>query len=153
MRRFRSLLPLLLLAVVASCAGESAFVPDIETTNFAPSLNVDLANSIKTASGLYYRDIVVGAGAQVPMTSGASVTTSYAGYLRNGNEFDSGDLPAFTTGTGAVIDGFDEGVRGMRVGGQRQLIIPPFLGYGSRATGSIPANSILIFVITLTATN
>ena len=52
-----------------------------------------------------------------------------------------------------MIDGFDEGVRGMRVGGQRQLIIPPSLGYGSRATGSIPANSILIFVITLTATN
>ncbi len=153
MRRLRSLLPLVLLALAASCAGEEPFVPVIETTNFAPSLNVDLANSVKTASGLYYRDLVVGAGAQVPMTSGARVTTSYAGYLRNGTEFDSGDLPAFTTGTGAVIDGFDEGVRGMRVGGQRQLIIPPFLGYGSRATGSIPANSILIFVITLTATN
>lgn len=143
----------MLLAVAASCASEEPFVPVIETTNFAPSLNVDLANSVRTASGLYYRDIVVGAGAQVPTTSGARVTTSYAGYLRNGTEFDSGDLPAFTTGTGAVIDGFDEGVRGMRVGGRRQLIIPPSLGYGSRASGSIPANSILIFVITLTATN
>ena len=81
------------------------------------------------------------------------MTTSYAGYLRNGTEFDSGSLPAFTTGTGAVIAGYDEGVRGMRVGGQRQLIIPPSLGYGSRGSGSIPANSILVFVITLTATN
>ena len=128
-------------------------MPNIDTTNFAPSLNVNLAASTKTASGLYYRDITVGAGALVPVASGASVTTTYAGYLRNGTEFDSGSLPAFTTGTGAVIDGYDEGVRGMRVGGQRQLIIPPSLGYGSRASGSIPANSILIFVITLTATN
>ena len=128
-------------------------MPNIDTTNFAPSLNVNLAASTKTASGLYYRDITVGAGALVPVASGASVTTTYAGYLRNGTEFDSGNLPAFTTGTGAVIDGYDEGVRGMRVGGQRQLIIPPSLGYGSRASGSIPANSILIFVITLTATN
>ena len=152
MRRFLALLPLLLVAV-ASCSDSAPFVPNIDTTNFAPSLNVNLAASTKTASGLYYRDITVGAGALVPVASGASVTTTYAGYLRNGTEFDSGDLPAFTTGTGAVIDGYDEGVRGMRVGGQRQLIIPPSLGYGSRASGSIPANSILIFVITLTATN
>lgn len=152
MRRFLALLPLLLVAV-ASCSDSAPFVPNIDTTNFAPSLNVNLAASTKTASGLYYRDITVGAGALVPVASGASVTTTYAGYLRNGTEFDSGNLPAFTTGTGAVIDGYDEGVRGMRVGGQRQLIIPPSLGYGSRASGSIPANSILIFVITLTATN
>lgn len=152
MRRLLALLPLLLVAV-ASCSDSAPFVPNIDTTNFAPSLNVNLAASTKTASGLYYRDITVGAGALVPVASGASVTTTYAGYLRNGTEFDSGNLPAFTTGTGAVIDGYDEGVRGMRVGGQRQLIIPPSLGYGSRASGSIPANSILIFVITLTATN
>jgi FKBP-type peptidyl-prolyl cis-trans isomerase len=114
---------------------------------------VNLAASTKTASGLYYRDITVGVGALVPATSGASVTTTYAGYLRNGTQFDAGNLPAFTTGTGAVIDGYDEGVRGMRVGGQRQLIIPPALGYGSRGSGSIPGNSILVFVITLTATN
>lgn len=153
MRRLRSLLPLLAVAVAASCAGTEAFAPDIATANFAPSLNVDIANSIRTASGLYYRDITVGAGALVPMTSGASVTTSYAGYLRNGTQFDAGNLPAFTTGTGAVIDGYDEGVRGMRVGGQRQLIIPPSLGYGGSAAGSIPPNSILVFNITLTATN
>jgi peptidylprolyl isomerase len=49
-----------------------------------------------------------------------------------------------------VIDGFDEGVRGMRVNGVRQLIIPPSLGYGSSGSGSIPGNSILVFTITLT---
>ena len=153
MRRFRSLLPLFLSALVASCTDSAPFVPNIATANFASSLNVDLANSVLTATGLYYRDIVVGGGAQVPTTSGASVTTTYAGYLRNGTQFDAGNLPAFTTGSGSVIAGFDEGVRGMRVGGQRQLIIPPALGYGSRSQGSIPANAILVFLITLTATN
>lgn len=153
MRRLRSIFPLLLLAVATSCVNSDPFVPQIATASFAPSLNVDLANSVMTATGLYYRDIVVGAGALVPMASGASVTTTYAGYLRNGTQFDAGNLPAFTTGTGAVIAGFDEGVRGMRVGGQRQLIIPPALGYGSQGQNSIPGNSILIFVITLTATN
>ena len=152
MRRSLSILPLLFLAV-AACADSAPFVPTIETTSFAPSLNVNLATSTKTASGLYYRDITVGSGAQVPTTSGASVTTTYAGYLRNGTQFDAGNLPAFTTGTGSVISGYDEGVRGMRVGGQRQLIIPPALGYGSSGSGSIPGNSILVFVITLTATN
>lgn len=151
MRRLLALLPLLLVAV-SSCSDSEPFVPSIETTSFAPSLNVNLATSTRTASGLYYRDISVGAGALVPAASGDSVTTSYAGYLRNGNEFDSGSI-GFTTGTGRVIDGFDEGVRGMRVGGQRQLIIPPLLGYGSRGSGSIPGNSILIFVVTLTALN
>lgn len=153
MRSVRLALPLLLVALLASCTGDGPFVPDIETTNFAPSLNVDLANSTELPSGLWYRDITVGAGTQVPMTSGTSVTTSYAGYLRNGTQFDAGNLPAFTTGTGAVIAGYDEGVRGMRVGGQRQLIIPPSLGYGSQRTGDIPPNSILVFVITLTAAN
>ncbi len=152
MRRLHSLLPLFLCAFVASCMDGPPFVPNIATANFAPALNVDIANSVLTATGLYYRDIVVGAGALVPTTSGASVTTTYAGYLRNGTQFDAGNLPAFTTGSGQVIAGFDEGVRGMRVGGQRQLIIPPSLGYGSEAQGSIPANSILIFLITLTAT-
>lgn len=151
--RLRLLLPLLAIALVSSCSESGPFVPSIESTNFDPSLNVDLAASTKTASGLYYRDIVVGAGAQVPTAPGASVTTSYAGYLRNGVMFDDGDLPAFTTGTGAVIAGYDEGVRGMRVGGQRQLIIPPNLGYGGSRVGSIPANSILVFFVTLSATN
>ncbi len=151
--RLRLAIPLLLVALFASCVGDDPFVPNIEDTNFAPALNVDLASSTELPSGLWYRDITVGAGTLVPTTSGTSVTTTYAGYLRNGTQFDAGNLPAFTTGTGAVIAGYDEGVRGMRVGGQRQLIIPPALGYGNRRTGDIPANSILVFVITLTAAN
>ena len=152
-RSLRALLPLLAVALLASCVSDGPFIPTIETTNFAASLGVDLAASTQTASGLYYRDIIVGSGATVPAVSGTSVTTTYAGYLRGGTLFDSGSLPPFTTGTGAVISGFDEGVRGMKVGGRRQLIIPSFLGYGNQAQVGIPKNSILVFVVDLVSIN
>ena len=88
-------------------------------------------------------------------TTGSRVTVNYAGYLysataaeNKGTRFDAGTLP-FTVGTG-VIAGFSQGVVGMRVGGLRRVIIPPSLGYGSQANGSIPANSTLVFDIELT---
>lgn len=155
MTRFR--FPLLLLAavVLTACLEARPFVPTIEDVTFAPELGVDLEASTKTSSGLYYRDITVGDGATVRAdASGDTVDVRYTGWLRNGVEFDSNNDAAlpfrFVTGTNAVIDGFEEGVRGMRANGIRQLIIPPALGYGSTANGDIPANSILVFTITLT---
>ena len=140
---------LVLLVSVAACGVDSVFVPDITKTQFATSLEVDLAASTKTASWLYYRDLVVGTGALNPTDTAKSVTVGYAGYFRNGAQFDAGTIGPFRTGTGAVIAGFDEGLKGMRVGGRRQLIIPPNLGYGAQATNGIPANSILVFVVDL----
>ena len=156
MRRLRPILAVLAAVVVAvSCVEGKLFVPDIENVYFEPSLGVDLAASTKTASGLYYRDIVVGGGTQVLMVVGDSVGVRYRGFLRNGVAFDSNTTAAlplrFRTGKGTVIDGFDEGVRGMRVGGRRQLIIPPALGYGSQGSAAIPSNSILVFDVTLQA--
>lgn len=145
------------LALLAACLEARPFAPKIEEVNFAPELGVDLANSTKTASGLYYRDITTGAGAQVRTEHGDTVFVRYTGWLRNGVQFDSNvSAPSpltFVTGTLAVIQGFDEGVRGMRVGGQRQIIIPPALGYGNQRVGSIPPNSILVFTISLTGAN
>jgi FKBP-type peptidyl-prolyl cis-trans isomerase FkpA len=71
-----------------------------------------------------------------------------------GTQFDSSLNPGrtplvFTVGSSQVIPGFSQGVQGMRVGGTRRVVIPPDLGYGSRANGSIPANSTLIFEIAL----
>lgn len=151
-RSFRSLALLLVAFVTASC-GPDPFQPDIENTNFAPALGVDLAASTKVLGGLWYRDITVGGGATVPADTGTSVTVRYTGYLRNGVQFDAGTLPPFVTGRGTVVLGFDIGVRGMRVGGRRQLIIPPSLGYGSEGSGSIPPNSILVFVVDLLSIN
>ncbi|MEY4609493.1 MAG: hypothetical protein RL625_1710 [Gemmatimonadota bacterium] len=140
---------LALLVSVLACGGDSVFVPNIEQTQFATTLNVDLAQSTKTASGLYYRDLVVGVGALNPTDTAKTVSVGYTGYFRNGVQFDAGNLGPFRTGTGAVIAGFDEGLKGMKAGGRRQLIIPPALGYGAQATNGIPGNSILVFVVDL----
>ena len=133
----------------AACTNpDEIFVPEITSTNFAASLGVDLPNSTQTASGLWYREILDGTGAEVPSEGSTRVTVQYTGWLRNGVEFDAGTF-SFVTGTGAVQPGFDEGVRTMKVGGIRQLIIPPDLLYGDQGTSGIPGQSITVFSVTL----
>jgi FKBP-type peptidyl-prolyl cis-trans isomerase len=104
----------------------------IEQTTFAPSLGVNLAQSTKLPSGLYYRDITLGTGATVAM--GQTVGMRYAGAFVGGDVFDSNPAPkaifSFRLGAGQVIQGWDLGLPGMKVGGRRQLIIPPELAYG-----------------------
>jgi FKBP-type peptidyl-prolyl cis-trans isomerase FkpA len=123
----------------------------IEQTTFASTLNVNLAASTKTASGLYTRDITVGTGAVATSTS--TVSVYYAGYLSNGTLFDSRSSPsnplAFVLGTGFVIKGWEEGLVGMKVGGKRQLVIPPSLAYGPAGFNAIPSNAVLVFNIEL----
>jgi len=106
----------------------------------------------KTADGLEYWDIKVGTGATAQ--SGQTVKVHYTGWLTNGKKFDSsvdhGQPFSFRLGTGEVIKGWDEGVAGMKVGGKRQLRIPPELGYGQRGYPPvIPENSTLIFDVEL----
>lgn len=97
-------------------------------------------------------DIVVGTGDEA--VAGKTVTVKYVGTLTDGTQFDAsanhGDGTfSFTLGAGQVIQGWDQGVVGMKVGGTRKLTIPPAMGYGAQAVGSIPANSTLIFQIEL----
>jgi FKBP-type peptidyl-prolyl cis-trans isomerase len=106
----------------------------------------------KTASGLEYWDIKVGTGATAQ--AGHHVKVDYTGWLTNGKKFDSsvgtGKPFDFMLGGGQVIKGWDEGVAGMKVGGKRQLRIPPDLAYGEKGyPGAIPANSTLIFDVQL----
>jgi FKBP-type peptidyl-prolyl cis-trans isomerase FkpA len=106
----------------------------------------------KTADGLQYWDIKVGTGPVA--TAGQTVKVHYTGWLTNGKKFDSsvdrGEPFTFNLGGGQVIKGWDEGVAGMKVGGKRQLRIPPQLGYGDRGAGGvIPANATLIFDVEL----
>jgi FKBP-type peptidyl-prolyl cis-trans isomerase FkpA len=149
MKTFRALfIAALVLPFVAACSVDSTVTGtgDITTTDFAASLGVNLAASTKTADGLYYRDISVGTGAVV--VAGNSVTARYDGYISNGRLFDSNQTAAgytFPLGTGFVIAGWDEGIAGMRVGGKRQLIVPPSLAYGVNGNDAIPGNSVLVF--------
>ena len=104
---------------------------------------------------LVKKDLIVGTGATA--AAGDQVEVNYVGELySNGKVFDASwkDTPGkafgpFQLGAGAVIKGWDEGLVGMKVGGRRELIIPPSLAYGKKGSGAIPANATLIFVVDL----
>jgi peptidylprolyl isomerase len=119
----------------------------IDEVTFASNLNIDLSSMELLPSGLYILDVVVGDGDEVVIGTTPSVT--YTGWLSDGTMFDSNTDLAFVVGNHGVVLGFEEGVLGMLVGGTRRIIIPPHLGYGSQARGSIPAGSILIFDLTV----
>jgi len=107
------------------------------------------SNLITTASGLKYEDLVVGTGASPAPTD--IVTVQYTGTLADGTVFDASRLHGGPVSfpLNQVIKGWTEGVGSMKVGGTRKLVIPPSLGYGSQAQGSIPANSTLTFIVEL----
>jgi len=141
MNRYATIALTLLLTLLALNASATS-APSPET---APA-------TITTASGLQYVDTVVGTGASP--VAGKRVTVHYTGTLENGRKFDSsrdrGQPFTFVIGRGQVIRGWDEGVMGMQVGGQRKLIIPSALGYGSRGVpGVIPPGATLLFDVEL----
>jgi len=136
-RLITRLMTSLLLFAAAGCGGSSD------------------APTVVTSSAPYSQtDLVVGFGPEA--TSARNVTVSYSGWFYDtsrpegkGTQFDSRPSFAFTLGRGEVIAGWDRGVLGMRVGGQRRLIIPPELAYGQSGRATIPPNATLIFDITL----
>ena len=144
-RQFALVLTLLAALGVASGCGST----NKSSTSSPMKVN---GQPTTTASGLQYWDIVVGSGATA--APGNTVKVHYTGFLTTGEKFDSsrdrGEPFSFPLGTGQVIKGWDEGVAGMRVGGKRQLRIPPELGYGAAgAGGAIPPNATLIFDVEL----
>lgn len=117
---------------------------------FNPS-SLDNNNPNMLTTGVEKEDLVAGSGAVA--SAGDEVTVHYVGTLSDGKVFDSsrdrGEPFTFTLGSGQVIRGWDEGVAGMRIGGTRRLTIAPDYGYGDRAVGPIPPNSVLIFEVEL----
>lgn len=103
------------------------------------------------ADELIIEDMIVGDGAAAAV--GNTVAVHYVGWLEDGTKFDSslerGQQFSFQLGARQVIRGWDEGVKGMKVGGKRRLVIPPEFGYGDRDLGIIPPNSTLIFEVEL----
>ena len=149
MFRFAMLSSLLLLL---GCGGDSDS-GDPAKVSYASELGVDLKAMEHRPSGLYLQDLQVGTGDE--STTGRQVTVNYTGWLPDGTKFDSSKNPgrnpfSFTPGQGRVIDGWEEGVVGMKVGGVRKLVIPASLGYGAQGAGStIPPNSVLVFDVEL----
>ena len=141
--------PFVLLFVTLTLVAAAAALAQTDTA----SPTKVTGNGKTTPSGLQYWDIKVGTGATA--VQGKPVKVHYTGWLTTGKKFDSsvdkGQPFVFTLGAGQVIQGWDEGVAGMKVGGKRQLRIPPELGYGDKNVGNglIPPNSTLIFDVEL----
>jgi len=112
------------------------------------------STTMPTVQELQITDETVGAGTVA--VAGDKVTVTYVGALTNGTVFDASANHqetvngfTFSLGAGDVIQGWDEGIVGMKVGGVRRLVIPASLGYGNQDYGPIPANSTLVFEVRL----
>lgn len=119
------------------------------------STKVENPQWVELNSGVSYRDLEIGSGDEVK--NGQMVLVHYKGWLEDGTVFDTSKKPGgspfdFQVGQGYVIDGWDIGVLGMKVGGKRELKIPPQLGYGESGQGPIPPNSTLYFEVEVLAT-
>jgi FKBP-type peptidyl-prolyl cis-trans isomerase len=138
----RLALPLVLLVTTLVACGDSSSAPASPTPVAVPFSSTDL---------------IVGTGAEA--TNGKTLTVNYTLWLYSASAADhkgtqvqttvGGSPFPFTLGAGRVIAGWDQGVPGMKVGGRRELVIPPSLGYGAAAQPGIPANSTLVFDIDL----
>ena len=132
------------LALAAACGPHG----DAKAAGFSAELGVDTTKMTKAPSGLWYTDVTAGQGTEAE--PGRTVRVHYTGWLPNGKKFDSsrdrGEPFAFTLGAGQVITGWDEGVKGMTVGGRRKLVLPPSMAYGEAgAPPDIPPGSTLVF--------
>jgi FKBP-type peptidyl-prolyl cis-trans isomerase FkpA len=143
------------VGVVAGCNNDvlGAGTPsDPATESFAPQLGVDIASFTRKESGVYYRDVVIGDGEEAAAAD--QVTITYAGYLTDGTLFDSQSTP-FQQSLAVFVQGFRDGIVGMRAGGVRKLVIPSELAYSwrGRTEGSvrIPRNATLVFDVELFA--
>ena len=149
----------LFLSLCAGCKAESSVNSTNENFNSKNANNKESTAMNANITELVKKDNVIGTGREAE--AGLNVTVHYTGWLYDpskedgkGKKFDSsvdrGDPFNFSLGSGQVIQGWDQGFAGMKIGGRRTLIIPPEMGYGARGAGGvIPPNATLIFDVEL----
>lgn len=139
----------MLAAAVTACGADEADVPSSPATEtYATLLGVNLANMTLRQDGLYVQDLIVGAGLEA--IEGRKLRVKYTGWLVNGQQFDTNQTTGieFTMNRAEVIAGWDLGLKGIRPGGKRKLVIGSTLAYGSSGNGSIGPNKTLVFDVT-----
>ena len=146
LRRFAALA---LVAATVSACGDDPIGPRTATdVTFDPSLGVDLAAMTEIDNGVYIQTLQEGDGLTI---FDGSVTVDYTLWLWNGDQVDAGTGFTFELDADQVIAGFNAGVKGMKVAETRLIVIPSEQGYGNQDRDRIPANSVLVFRVTLTA--
>jgi FKBP-type peptidyl-prolyl cis-trans isomerase len=147
-------LGLTLALLVAGCAAPAAAPTVAPAAEAKPADNQAAGPAFPVAdvTELKMEDLLVGTGAEA--VDGKKVSVQYTGWLTDGAKFDSSydrnQAFSFTLGEGRVIQGWEQGVKGMKVGGKRRLVIPADLGYGSRGAGNvIPPDATLVFDVEL----
>jgi FKBP-type peptidyl-prolyl cis-trans isomerase FkpA len=148
----RSVVALLAMVSLTSCLNLNVDGPGSEPSDpahesFDASLHVDISTMQRTPSGVYYKDGPLGEGA--PFTGLGTLTITFVGFLKTGALFQQGSDVQITLGNETV--GLQEGLQGMRVGGERLLGIPSALGFGNTVTGTVPPNSTLVYDIVVTS--
>lgn len=164
MRGHRLIFPTLVL--LSACSGGSspkgilqsvraAFSPQVpvpdtipEMLDYAPDLQVDVADMARLPEGVLWRELTPGDSAIGVAMSGDSVELTYLGWLPSGLLVDSG-FAAVRVGAGGVLAGIDLGIAGMQPGGRRKLVIPPGLAYGAEGIGEIPPLAVLVYDLEL----
>jgi peptidylprolyl isomerase len=144
------------MAAACGSEGNPTGPVDPEDLIFHISLGVNLSQMTRLASGLYYQDLPAGTGTEAE--TGKNVTVHYTLWLHDGTKIDSSrdsNHPfTFTIGIGEVIQGWELGIPGMKVGGKRKLVIPSSLAYGSSGSGGrIPPYATLVFDVELLGVN
>lgn len=147
---------MLALVVAGACNNQITGLgppSDPASETFDPSLGIIIAEMTRLESGVYIEDLIVGQGDSV-FAETDTVWLTYTGFLKNGEEFDSGTNTRFPLSD--VVPGLAFGVQGMKLGGRRMIVIPSELGYGNRSVTQpgtvnpiIPRQSTLIFRVEL----
>jgi FKBP-type peptidyl-prolyl cis-trans isomerase len=151
-RRGRLVLATLLLVTAPPLAAQELTLrtlSPLSSWKLSPRLGIVEDSLRSVGRGVWVRDLQAGNGE--PADSGTVVEVHYVGQLADGRTFAATDRKpfAFRLGADQVIAGWEDGVLGMRVGGRRQLVIPPHLGYGAEGDGAIPPDAVLVFDVTV----